>query len=493
MNPMSTFGTTGSLEKLAQTLIQESEANILDIDAKIADLTSQIRDLACLRELERGKLATLRGIIVPIRKLPMELLARIFLMVVEPKCCNQNPQISQGDVMRLSQVSAYWRKVAHSMPRLWATPITLRLKKKPTDGFIAVTKAWMDRSSPLPIDIIIKTSLPNADLVPSMDVLLSVAHRLKSLTATLESVASFTHLPSNALAKLESLYLSVTNAQGGGFNISAFANAPCLTTVHLGQGINMTPLPGIPWNQLTAVRLTHPSPESCCAALVLCENVETANITTCAWPVGSVRTTKTLPFLKNLGVGFTMPADGSRGDVTPFFDSFRLPALTTLDLILDGDDIEWPAASLERFQQHSPNIQSLTLFEPWLESAELINLLSHSPTLTELELYCVSVENDVLISRLQFRDSDPQPLVPMLTTLRIMEAAPSFPEAALEQMIRSRWWSDEQLAALVVPPRVARLKCVRVALTDSSFRQEDPGLSGRRSSLGVLKDVSSYI
>jgi hypothetical protein len=183
---------------------------------------------------------------------------------------------------------------------------------------------------------------------------------------------------------------------------------------------------------------------------------------------------QTLPFLKTLGVGFTMPHDGSQGDATPFFNSFRLSALTSLDVKLNNDYVDWPTDGLEHFQQHSPNIQSLTLCALGLESEPLLALLHRSAALTELELRdCANVDHNWLLEKLQFSDSDPQPLVPMLTTLRMTGVVYSFSftDAALERMIRSRWWSDEQLSALTAPPRVARLKCVWVPLTGSGLAE----------------------
>ncbi|KAJ7286302.1 hypothetical protein C8J57DRAFT_1461450 [Mycena rebaudengoi] len=125
-----------------------------------------------------------------------------------------------------------------------------------------------------------------------------------------------------------------------------------------------------------------------------------------------------------------MPHDGSQGDATPFFISFRLPALTSLDVKLNND-YSWKLRD------------------------------------------CANVDHNWLLEKLQFSDSDPQPLVPMLTALRMTGVVYSFSftDAALERMIRSRWWSDEQLSALTVPPRVARLKCVWVPLTGSGLAE----------------------
>ncbi|KAJ7685560.1 hypothetical protein DFH06DRAFT_939880, partial [Mycena polygramma] len=89
-----------------------------DIDAEIAYFHDQIEALSSLRELEVEEIAALKAKIAPIRKLPVELLAEIFLLSLVP---GSSPP--EQDVFRISHVSAHWRQVAHSTPRLWTIPV----------------------------------------------------------------------------------------------------------------------------------------------------------------------------------------------------------------------------------------------------------------------------------------------------------------------------------------------------------------------------------
>ncbi|KAJ6492753.1 hypothetical protein C8R47DRAFT_420815 [Mycena vitilis] len=91
--------STRSFEQHAKSLIQASEANIARIE-------SQIRDLLRLRDQERGIIASLKLAIAPVRKVPAEILAEIFLHYA-------------GGVLTISQVCAHWRQVACTTPRLW--------------------------------------------------------------------------------------------------------------------------------------------------------------------------------------------------------------------------------------------------------------------------------------------------------------------------------------------------------------------------------------
>ncbi|KAJ6561480.1 hypothetical protein DFH09DRAFT_831785, partial [Mycena vulgaris] len=62
--------------------------------------------------------------ISPIGKLPTELLANIFHLVVPPEGFRSDcPEDYSGKIiaeaLRVSQVCRYWREMAHSTPRLW--------------------------------------------------------------------------------------------------------------------------------------------------------------------------------------------------------------------------------------------------------------------------------------------------------------------------------------------------------------------------------------
>ncbi|KAJ6618874.1 hypothetical protein B0H10DRAFT_2028332 [Mycena sp. CBHHK59/15] len=452
-------GTPGSFEKLIRNLIQESESNILDIDAKIARLNSQIRDLGCLRELEREKIASLRGAIAPIRKLPIELLTHIFLLSVVEKDIPD----SRRNVHRICQVSPYWRQLAHSTPQLWTTPLRLRPFTRPNEDYLASTQTWVDRSYPLPIPIHVSSVLSEDEILPLMGVLLSAAKRWRTLNTAFESVASFIHLPPDTFPSLEELVLRAQDENSDRFDIPAFGNAPRLRSVTLCLRNGWV---SIPWHQLTELNVTEDSPIRCNEILLACENIVTSTFHTRAWPttVQAPSPQKTLPFLKNLVLSFG--AHGNGGHLAPIFETFNLPALHKFDLMMDTA-IPWPAVSFTQFQRRSPNIHSIKLSSYRLDSTQLTDILRHAPALTELGLTCAHAIDEALLGVLRYRDSDPYPLVPRLTVLAVGGAAEA--PAGLLRMIRSRWWSDAQLQAHPIPPRVARLKRVRAPLEYVSF------------------------
>ncbi|KAJ7286326.1 hypothetical protein C8J57DRAFT_1287338 [Mycena rebaudengoi] len=372
LSSLQALASNAGFEKTAHILIQESESNILDIDAKIAHLHSQIRDLLCLRQLERGKIATLRAVVAP------KLLTDIFFLFVED-------YVYFGSDCRPAVL-----QVTHSTPRLWTFPT------KPTEDYLSSTKAWMERSSPLPISVHVSTSLSRADLTDLMDALLSVANRWKTLTAPYKSLYSLSQLPSDTFSTLEEVSLSGKDTHISGLNIQAFATAPRLRNVTLTQ-IGSVPMP---WAQLTELDIYDQSPSRCRSTLRLCQNIVWATFRTSAWgTVPSSPTKRTLPFLTHLAVTYEPPRDGSAGHVAPLFDSLCLPKLESLQLNMD-DLIPWPADSLSRVNS------SLGM---------------------------------------------------------------------VEKFIRSRWWSDSQLLALAVPPRVARLGHVSFYSENTTFGRELQG------------------
>ncbi|KAJ7286339.1 hypothetical protein C8J57DRAFT_1287366, partial [Mycena rebaudengoi] len=429
--------SNAGIETTTRILIQESESNILDIDAKIAHLNSQIRDLLCLRQLEREKIATLQAVVAPIRRLPTELLTDIFLLFVK------DYYVFFGDdcrpaVLRLSHV-------AHSTPRLWTFPVTLRPKTKPTEDYLSSTKVWMERSSPLPISIHVASTLPKEDLAGLMDVLLSVANRWKTLNMAFKSLQSFPQLPSDTFLRLERVYLSGKDADMSGSNVQAFATAPRLRNVAL--------IPQI--GSLTKLDIND-------HILWLCQSIVSARITTCAWgTVPSSPTKRTLPFLTHLYVTYERPRNGSAGHVTPLFDSLCLPKLESLQLTMYYD-LPWPADSLSHFLQQSPFVHDIEL-EADSDAVELAQFLRHAPSVMKLTLGSCSGATDHFFEVLQHRDSDILPLVPRLDFLRISGDGAL---GMMETSIRSRWWSHAQLLALAVPPRVARLGQVNFQLRE---------------------------
>ncbi|KAJ6618878.1 hypothetical protein B0H10DRAFT_1947277 [Mycena sp. CBHHK59/15] len=430
---LQALGSTGGFGKLAQSLIQANiKSNILDIDAKIAHLNSQIRGLNCLRQLERGKITTLRADIAPIRKLPMELLTEIFLLSIEDSFYN-----CREDVLRLSQVSGYWGQANLS----------------------DLHKARMDRSSdPLPLLIWIDTVLLSTDLALLMAVLLSVASRWKSLSTTFASVNSFVGLRPDIFPILQSVRLSGKEEAPEGYLVCALETAPRL------KSVTQSPKNGVvcmPWQQLTELDLTLNSPASCRRIMLACQNLVSATLRTAPWATSSdvARIPKTLPFLETLMVSFNLAPRGNpatRCNIGQFFDSFRLPALR-------------PAGRFTHLQRRAPNIEDITLMNVCIDSSKVVDVLRHALRIIHFSLSCEDAFDELALNALLYSDTDFSPLAPRLNYLSVEAAELYVSVAALERVIRYRWWSDGQPQALAVLPRVARLDVLNFCFEDMTI------------------------
>ncbi|KAL1700271.1 hypothetical protein EV121DRAFT_214530 [Schizophyllum commune] len=92
-----------------------------NLEAELQRVDDDVARLQALREQIRTQLALSRAMVAPVRRLPPELLARIFLEHVDGY---PDAERTSYATTTLAKVSATWRWVACSVPGLW-THITL--------------------------------------------------------------------------------------------------------------------------------------------------------------------------------------------------------------------------------------------------------------------------------------------------------------------------------------------------------------------------------
>ncbi|KAF7337971.1 F-box domain-containing protein [Mycena venus] len=352
----SSPGPDAYFEQNIRNLIQQSESNLQAIDAEIARLRSLLEVQYHLRELEHEKLASLRSEIAPIRQVPVELLAKIFLLSLETESSSQ---------LCISQVSQHWRRVAHSTPRLWCR-LSLEPPYELPDDYLDLTKAWIDRSSSLPLSLRVlpKGGEYNSHLASFLSALLSVAHRWQKLETTPEVIYYLPSLPPDAFASLEELHFESSWPHISDLDIRAFSTAPrlrCFSNLNVGMRVGSGPTYHMPWKQLTELGISLQAP-LCRSILLSCESVETVKLQ--ARGLGEIAPlpAHTLPRLKYLHASFD--------DIAVFFlDSLALPVLETLTLDIPWDETPGLAATITQLHLRSPNIQTLNLLKVYLNSA----------------------------------------------------------------------------------------------------------------------------
>ncbi|KAJ6622716.1 hypothetical protein B0H10DRAFT_877768 [Mycena sp. CBHHK59/15] len=445
---------TVAFKQDVQNLIEKSEDTITRLELQIQDLAT-----VDLRDQEHDIIATLRDAIAPVRKLPVELMAEIFLFAVYVRTTKRDSatQLVKA-VLRLSQVCTYWRHLAHSTPRLWAGCRKFELHPRASrDPYLSLTKAWLERSAPLPnpIHLSIRIHLSGRDgasTAPLTDVLLGIANRWRALHWHTYTLAPLVQLSAGTLQNLETLYLDGGLIIGPQPKVTAFLTAPRLRKATLHKIGNME-LISMPWSQLTDISLNHESPKACLDVLLQYPSLS-----------GRSETTTVLTQLKTLELGF-IPLGQGRSYFMPFFQHLNAPALQALVMQLDSD-LVWSTTEFTLFQLRSPRIQRLTINYSSLGSEHLRAALKHARSLTHLRLFrCDRCVDNSLLDALRYSDLQTEPLAPNLRSLRWHSVSDAFEEELLEAMIRSRWWTDQQLRALSPSraPAVARWKCVDVS------------------------------
>ncbi|KAJ7644564.1 hypothetical protein FB45DRAFT_999566 [Roridomyces roridus] len=422
-----------SSREAVKGLIRAAEADLLDIESKILELSR-------LRQEKRESIASLKELIAPIHTVHAELLVEIFQMASAEAIFWLDP------VLVVSQVCAQWRWLVCKTPLLWAGDLELDFERPPCASYLHMAKTFLERSAPLPIPISVKSAPSHTS--PLFQYALSLAPRWKSLRFQSSDISGLLPLAGDALENLESVHL--TERRYLTASVDVFLGASRLRTVTLDVwGILCFPMP---WSQLVHLNIKDPyslSAQTCLNILLQCKHA-----------------TLRLRFNSGSEHG-RVNSDLVYATIMPFFARLALPALTTLEIHgpTASSGTFWSSRDFTSFQLRCPNIRSLELGGYQIPVSDFASILESSEQLVELRLtFCFSGADLVhsVLKLLQFR-SDAPPKVPRLER---MYMEPLFVRAldasVLLKTINSRWWSDEQLAAMSAPPPVARWKVFEI-------------------------------
>ncbi|KAJ7766795.1 hypothetical protein B0H16DRAFT_1522516 [Mycena metata] len=481
-----------NVENQVKGLIEAAEANI-------ARLTAQIRELDCLRAKERSVLATLRLMIIPIGKLPTEILVEIFQHTVQtPVLADEDSwensiMISHSGsatsfhsdssaaiekVLCLSRVCSYWRKIVDATPALWAEGVvSVTAKQVVTPSYLDGLKSLLTRSTPYPISVAFASDRTTTRHLKSwarhvLPAMLPTAQRWRNLEINPPSFLHLNELSPGAFASLERLHIRNLSEQTG--VTTAFQSCPRLRNfaldTHGDSRIHLI-LDHLPWWQLVEINIEDSSLSGCRAALLQCSNIVLARfLTSFEWDSKHAVQSPTvvLPCLKTLFLSFIGPND-YQGGFDAFLVPLSLPSLTRLDFISDCDTDEfWPTEEFSAFQDRSPNIQAIRIWFSSITSDGLIALLRHGPSLQTLNIrYGGRCVDNAFFDALYYDEADSAPLAPKLQEIHLEYVGDNFDADHFERAIRSRWWPDgERLLPDGSRPRVSRLTRAWITATD---------------------------
>jgi hypothetical protein len=465
---------------------EDVKAHINETEANIRRFTTQIDELERARQKERRTLARLWFIIVPLGKLPTELLVEIFHLAVQPESCSTDDRIGivvdrntpafgthhpVHQSLLLSQVCSSWRNIVVGSPKLWAAgSVDVRLDRHrySPENYVDGLKILLDRSLPLPVHV--SLTCENDDLHTTevhrhiLRAMIPTASRWKTLKMDSWSVDNLSLLdtPPGPFTTLEALDLAVLHSN----NMHLFFICPRLRHLKLvvienGDRISVDDVLRIPWAQLTHLELQEEDPTTCRFILLQCTNIVSAKLITLDWDTPDVAAAATvLPFLKTLEVHFEASSHVV-GYIAPFFTALSLPSLQTFRLGLSH--IDWPPEDFSAFQMRAPNIAQISLIGCRIASQQLITLLRLTPALTMLTLFdCVNCIDNEFLRAFSYNETGAQWLVPQLRELDWRCIRDLFDADVFEAAIRSRYWTGD-----AAPAGMARLRSV--TLEKSTF------------------------
>lgn len=345
-------------------------------ELKTVALEAQIQDLIGQYNRECTVTAALRHLTAPVRKLPVELMIKIFQLVLEGKRAHwprsERTPGYPGEYIRralcISQVCARWRQVATSTQKLW-TVIEIDLAVQ--DGAYAVIVGdWLLRSASLPISLSLRG---HSDLGPESgglaEQVLSTAPRWCSLRL-LEQHPSFI-----LFAELESCTLGCLKELDLGWGQEDEDERLCKLDAPLLHKLTFdprsSPICQLPWELLTDLTLSAVVFRSPC--------------------VGFGADAITLPHLQCLTIIFACGPEWEENYICPgdqcmeFFGRLSVPSLEHLHVSSEYPH-GWNTPIFTAFQLRTPSITRLEFSNSRLTPEQFISILTHTPALTHLTL-----------------------------------------------------------------------------------------------------------
>ncbi|KAF9466182.1 hypothetical protein BDZ94DRAFT_1252305 [Collybia nuda] len=429
-----------------------------DMDAASIYLTEALRRLDILRDALSTRLHQCRRVLSPIRKLPVEILAEIFLYASgtsEGRAVKEDLPNLMRSHRYLLGVCKRWREIAISLQDLWACiDIKLGFRDSETSlrnlGCLVDLHLQRSKSSSLYINLI---SRNETNVRPFIDALVPHSSRWQFAHIAVPA-ASLQRLIGikGSLDRLSRLDLSVSDSHSPDPAVfEMFEFAPMLSSLKLSTFVSGQQ--SIPWLQLTRLELSLSVSQALLVlslvphiteCLLSCEYKSFDNLNT---PLVVM-----LPHLRSLHVdGFF----GSSVSVlsflrTPILESFSLNVLSLQ--LLDKDTMETTdlvETLLPFVQRSSQTLNDLTLYGSSMDEEVFTALLQLTPNLRRLSFddhSGLTTSEAVRAQLTYYPDSSTTTyLIPFLESIKInvvpTKRFAQFDSEVFVDMIESRWRS----------------------------------------------------
>ncbi|KAG1874533.1 hypothetical protein DFJ58DRAFT_757539 [Suillus subalutaceus] len=385
--------TEDDMVLIHQTMMADEQA-IQELNSEMTILYSVLERLRLQKDKHRENIRRARSLLTPARRLPPELLARIF------EICAKSGWTRAPVVV--SQVCSAWRKAA-AFPRVWSH-LFLDLR---SGNSIGKVEFWLNKVQHAPLHITLDIPLESPSLEEVLGLLIPLSKQwhtliVKSVDSTIMNyVLRRCSSPLPDLRQLD-VITEMEGSQGDPVNMSSLQDAPRLSRLLIEQ-------PNLPqWSNFMGVTKLH--------VVLSSSTLFIPSINATDW----IEMLQVLPELRDLTLELSKPGtraynDSQRSVDLPHLESLtlhvspevngilltmRAPALRQLHLRCSSDPLARPhmpsGAHLCQFLQSSPCVQLLELYDIDVERVDFVRCFELLPKLEELRLHDSDIADEQL-------------------------------------------------------------------------------------------------
>lgn len=422
-----------------QQMLSSVKSDIASLDDEITRMTARLEELRQKRDDLQQFCIEHERLLSPIRRLPPELLAEVFILCLpSPGTPSFNAHNAPG---LLTQICASWRQVALSEQRLWSS-ITVSLSSQSSG---VACRTWLSRSMSSPLSIYVDADdLPSSfarRMWPAISPLTEYCDRWRDVVFLAEpAILLRLHTVKYRLISLQSLRIGWSSGHLPKWPvIDVFAFAPQLRKLHL-TSLSLSKLI-IPWSQLTELSIQHRSLRKIISSLRLVQNLVKCTIEASdyAHSRGPDSPIISCPKLLSLTVNFWI-----HGTLDlEILNTLHCCSLVDISITHEGKRegvSDWASSELflSFISRSSHCLRRLYISSLNLTATNLIPCLRATPMLRSLKIttgrYFNLLDNFFLFERDPGRPD--KCLIPFLEELEIGAPSVNF---ALFQVVKSRW------------------------------------------------------
>ncbi|KAF8154894.1 hypothetical protein B0H34DRAFT_799627 [Crassisporium funariophilum] len=435
----STYRPSVEDESSIQTTIHDVECTLSIVDQEVERLLVALAELDVYRKDLCTVLTRHQAVLSPIRKLPPEILAEIFLCAAGDSSVAWPASGQGGMPWLLGNICSYWRTVFLSLPKLWQE-FHLKLGIGEQKGVLELAKTCLHRSGKELLTFSFEADTSEM-VFAILDVLTLHSERWKDVSIDVGRLSTCLTSLSGARSRvpnLQKLHLgtSAMDTMSSRVILDTFADAPSLRQVSISRLTQPFHFLRIPWSQITCLTSKFSTFQEGEFSQILRHATNLVSFSTEGERILEVTASQPvlLPYLRKLAIT-------NKGSyIAKSFQFLTAPNLKELHLhAITPFNPEQTVAMLARSGCKLSHLRLEASRDPdalWEENIGIVWLLAELPSLVYLDLSVLKSEDDIC-PRITYRLSASQPLLPNLETL-VIEDNYCVSVHALTEMVASR-------------------------------------------------------